>query len=252
MTDANPPAPTAAILIIGDEILSGRTRDSNVASIATFLAPLGIDVVEVRIVSDDENAIINALNALRITYTYVFITGGIGPTHDDITADAIARAFGVAIDHRADAVAILTQRYGEDGLNEARLRMARIPDGASLIANPVSGAPGFQLGNVFVMAGVPGIMAGMLQDIGHRLETGSVVHTVTWRGIGLREGEIAAALGQLAKDMPNVSFGSYPWFNDQGHGTHIVARSRDEGQLALASEAVVSIIKASGVEPEAV
>jgi molybdenum cofactor synthesis domain-containing protein len=250
MTDAK--TITAAILIIGDEILSGRTRDSNVGTIATFLAPLGIDVVEVRIVTDDQCAIVAAVNALRASYTYVFTTGGIGPTHDDISADAIATAFGVGISHRDDAVAILTARYGASDLNEARLRMARIPDGASLIANPVSGAPGFQIGNVFVMAGVPGIMSGMLQDIGHRLDTGSVVHTVTWRGANLREGAIAAPLGQLAKDMPSVSFGSYPWFNEAGHGAHIVARSRDTTALALASDAVEAIIKATGVDPEAV
>jgi molybdopterin-biosynthesis enzyme MoeA-like protein len=250
MTDAKPV--TAAILIIGDEILSGRTRDSNVGTIATYLAPFGIDVVEVRIVTDHQDAIVVALNALRTAYTYVFTTGGIGPTHDDITADAVAAAFGVGISHRADAVAILTARYGATDLNEARLRMARIPDGAILIANPVSGAPGFQIGNVFVMAGVPGIMTGMLQDIGHRLETGSVVHTVTWRGANLREGAIAASLGQLAKDMPAVSFGSYPWFDEAGHGAHIVARSRDTNLLATASDAVVAIIKATGVVPEAV
>jgi molybdenum cofactor synthesis domain-containing protein len=239
-------------LIIGDEILSGRTRDSNVGTIASYLAPLGIDVMEVRIVTDDQAAIISALNALRGTYNYVFTTGGIGPTHDDITADAVAAAFGVGISHRDDAVAILTERYGASELNEARLRMARVPDGAILIANPVSGAPGFQLGNVFVMAGVPSIMAGMLQDIGHRLNAGAVVHSVTWRGMGLREGAIAAPLGQLAKDMPSVSFGSYPWFNETGHGAHIVARSRDTALLAQASDAVAAIIKATGVEPEAV
>lgn len=243
---------TAAILIIGDEILSGRTRDSNVGTIATYLAPLGIDVMEVRIVTDDQSAIVFALNALRRAYTYVFTTGGIGPTHDDITADAVAAAFDVGISHRADAVAILTGRYGQGDLNQARLRMARIPDSATLIANPVSGAPGFQVGNVFVMAGVPGIMTGMLQDIGHRLETGSVVHSVTWRGTNLREGAIAASLGQLAKDMPTVSFGSYPWFNEAGHGAHIVARCRDTTTLATASDAVVAIMKASGVEPQAV
>jgi molybdenum cofactor synthesis domain-containing protein len=252
MTNAVVQPVTAAILIIGDEILSGRTRDTNVATIATYLAPLGIDVMEVRIVSDDQPAIVSALNALRASYSYVFTTGGIGPTHDDITADAVAAAFGVEISHRDDAVAILAERYGQSDLNEARMRMARIPDGAILIDNPVSGAPGFQLGNVFVMAGVPGIMAGMLQDIGHRLVTGQVVHSVTWRGVSLREGAIAAPLGQLAKDMPAVSFGSYPWFNAEGHGAHIVARSRDIALLASASEAIVSMIQATGIEPEAV
>src|SRR5690606_16701790 len=169
----------AAVLLIGDELLSGRTQDVNLQAIAKFLAPLGVQVAEARIVSDEIAHIVSAVNDLRAKYDYVFTTGGIGPTHDDKTADAIAAAFGVNIDVRDDARAILEAHYkGPSNLNDARLRMARIPDGATLIANPVSRAPGFQLGNVFVLAGVPSIMRGMLQDIAHRIEGGAIVRSI--------------------------------------------------------------------------
>ncbi|MGH6683088.1 MAG: competence/damage-inducible protein A, partial [Pseudolabrys sp.] len=155
---------TAAVLVIGDEILSGRTKDKNIGFIADYLTALGIDLKEVRVVSDDEAAIVTALNALRRQYTYVFTTGGIGPTHDDITAECVAKAFGVPIDYHPEAVAILKERLAKTGgeLNEARMRMARIPQGAALVANKVSGAPGFWIGNVIVMAGVPAVMQSML------------------------------------------------------------------------------------------
>ncbi|MEQ1708543.1 MAG: molybdopterin-binding protein [Terricaulis sp.] len=243
----------AAVLLIGDELLSGRTQDINLQTIAKFLAPLGVQVAEARVVSDVPGEIIAAVNALRATYDYVFTTGGIGPTHDDKTADAIAAAFGAHIDVRADARAILEAHYKTTDLNEARLRMARIPEGAALIANPVSKAPGFQLGNVFVMAGVPSIMRGMLEDVGHRIEGGAVVRAVTVRGKGLREGDIAAGLGALEQAaMGAVTFGSYPWFGPEGFGAHLVARSADAAALAKAAADLKVLIRARGVEPEEV
>lgn len=244
----------AAVLLIGDELLSGRTQDVNLQTIAKFLAPLGVQVAEARVVADVPDEIVAAVNALRAKYDYVFTTGGIGPTHDDKTADAIAAAFGVNIDVRDDARAILEAHYkGGANLNEARLRMARIPDGASLIANPVSRAPGFQLGNVFVMAGVPSITRGMLQDVGHRLQGGAVVAAVTIRAKRVREGDIAAALQALEEAAPGVSFGSYPWFAPgEDYGVHLVARSADAAALAKAGEDLQALIRQKGAEPELV
>lgn len=243
----------AAVLLIGDELLSGRTQDMNLQTIAKFLAPLGVQVAEARVVADVPAEIIAAVNTLRAAYEYVFTTGGIGPTHDDKTADAVAAAFGVPIGVREDARAILEAHYkGGSHLNQSRLRMARIPDGASLIANPVSRAPGFQLGNVFVMAGVPSIMRGMLEDVGPRIEGGAVVRARTLRGRGLREGEIAAGLEALELAAPGVSFGSYPWFGPDSFGAHLVARSADPEALAKASEDLKALIRSRGVEPEEV
>jgi molybdenum cofactor synthesis domain-containing protein len=249
------PAPVrAAVLLIGDELLSGRTQDVNLQTIAKFIAPLGVSVAEARVVSDDIAVIVAALNELRACYAYVFTTGGIGPTHDDKTADAVAVAFGAKIDVRADALAILVEHYGgADKLNEARLRMARVPEGAKLIANPVSKAPGFQMGNVFVMAGVPSIMRGMLEDVGPRLEGGAVMGSVTVRGAGLREGDLAARLEALEATMPGVSFGSYPWFSPtQGFGVHLVARSADPAALAQARAALLTLASDLGVIGEVV
>ncbi len=245
-------AVTAAVLLIGDEILSGRTRDVNLQQIAEFLGPLGVQVAEARVVGDDKAAIAHAVNELRRAYDYVFTTGGIGPTHDDITADAVAAAFGLVITENDEALEIITQRYKDTDveLTPARRRMARTPRGARLIANPVSGAPGFQVENVFVMAGVPSICRGMLEDIGPRLRTGSVVYTVTVRGAGLREGEIAEALGRLANELPDLSFGSYPWFSSAGYGAHLIARGTDAGALERAQTRLVEIVKAQGAEPE--
>jgi len=242
----------AAVLLIGDELLSGRTQDVNLQTIAKFLAPLGVQVAEARVVADVPDEIVAAVNELRGKFDYVFTTGGIGPTHDDKTADAVAAAFGVHIGVRDDARAILETHYkGPGGLNEARLRMARIPDGASLIANPVSRAPGFQLGNVFVMAGVPSIMRGMLEDVGHRIEGGAIVRAVTVRGKGLREGDIAASL-QALEDATNgaVTFGSYPWFSPDGYGVHLVARSADAAALEKAGADLAVLMRARGIEPE--
>lgn len=240
----------AAVLLIGDEILSGRTQDVNLQTIAKFLAPLGIQVAEARTVADIPEAIVEAVNALRTRYDYVLTTGGIGPTHDDKTADAVAAAFGVHIDVREDARAILEAHYkGASALNEARLRMARIPDGAVLIANPVSKAPGFQLGNVFVMAGVPSVMRGMLEDVGKRLEGGAVVRSRTVRGARLREGDVAAGLAELEATSPGVTFGSYPWFGPDGYGAHLVARSSDPAALDKAGDDLRALIRTQGVEP---
>jgi molybdenum cofactor synthesis domain-containing protein len=241
---------TAAVLLIGDELLSGRTQDTNLQTIAKFVGPLGVQIAETRVVADIEEEIVAAVNALRARYSYVFTTGGIGPTHDDKTADAIAKAFGVKIDVRDDALAILKAHYGDGPLNEARLRMARIPDGASLIANSVSRAPGFQLGNVFVMAGIPAVMRAMLEDIGPRLTGGVVIRTRSVRGTGVREGDLAAGLKALEEASPGVSFGSYPFYSADGFGSNLVARSGDPAALDKAVSALVALIRGLGAEAE--
>ena len=246
-------APTAAVLMIGDELLSGRTRDINLQQIAQFLEPLGIPVREARVVADVQEEIVAAVNDLRAKYTYVFTTGGIGPTHDDITADAIAAAFGVGISEHPDALKDMAERYAKMGteFTPARRRMARVPHGASLVANPVSGAPGFQTGNVFTLAGVPSIARAMLEDIGPRLETGAVVHKVTVRGKGLREGDIAEGLGAIAKETPGVAIGSYPWYGAiDDHGVALVARSTDTAALGAAQAKLEALTRSLGVEPE--
>lgn len=238
---------TAAVLLIGDELLSGRTRDVNLQQIAEFLGPIGVDVAEARVVRDDRDQIVDALNTLRGAHDYVFTTGGIGPTHDDITADCVAAAFGVSVDIRADALAILEDWYlrSKADLTDARRRMARIPDGASLIDNPVSGAPGFQLENVFVMAGVPKIMRGMLEDVADRLEGGAATQSATVSAEGLREGDLAEALGEIQNKTGGVSIGSYPYFNDDGtRGVRLVARSRDADALAAAETALADLVTA--------
>jgi len=241
-------SPTAAVLIIGDEILSGRTADTNLNTIARFLAALGIDLLEARTVGDRPEQIIEALNALRVAHDYVFTTGGIGPTHDDITADCVAGAFGVAIGERDDALAILERRYGDE-LNEARRRMARIPDGGVLIANPVTDAPGFQIGNVFVMAGVPRIMTAMLEDLVPRLRTGAVVHARTLRVTGVGEGMIAAPLAEAAGASRDLSFGSYPFGagSDGEVGTNLVVRGRDAAAVDAAVDALAATLGATGI-----
>jgi molybdenum cofactor synthesis domain-containing protein len=244
---------TAAVLLIGDELLSGRTQDVNLQAIARFLAPLGVQVAEARIVADMPSDIIAAVNALRASYAYVFTTGGVGPTHDDKTADAVAAAFGVAIDVREDAKAILLAHYKSTDLNDARLKMARIPEGASLIKNPVSRAPGFQLGNVFVLAGVPSIMRGMLEDVAWRIKGGEVVEARTVRAKGVREGDIAHALAELEDEAEGVvTFGSYPWFSPDGYGVHLVARSADAVELDKAVVDLSDLIRSMGAQPEEV
>ncbi|MEP7031089.1 MAG: molybdopterin-binding protein [Pseudolabrys sp.] len=235
---------TAAVLVIGDEILSGRTKDKNIGYIADYLTAVGIDLKEVRVVSDDEAAIVEALNALRAEYTYVFTTGGIGPTHDDITADCVAKAFGVKIDYHPKAVEILKERMTKIGgeLNEARMRMARIPDGAQLVLNKVSGAPGFWIGNVIVMAGVPSIMQAMLDEVAPKLKTGTKLMSETIRA-DAKEGDVGTELGLIAKAHPDTIIGSYPFFDEKlGPNTNIVVRSRDAAKLTAAKSAVESML----------
>jgi molybdenum cofactor synthesis domain-containing protein len=247
---------TAAVLLIGDELLSGRTQDTNLRTIATFLQPIGVQVRETRVIPDVTETIVATVNELRKRYDYVFSTGGIGPTHDDITADAMAAAFGVKIGVRDDARAILEPWYAARGqeITEARLRMARIPDTAILIDNPVSAAPGFQLDNVFVMAGVPSVMRGMLQALSSRIEGGAVVHSRTVRGSGMREGDIAEPLKDVAARYPGASIGSYPWAKlDQGQpsfGAALVARSTDPFLLDAIVNDLVALVRAQGAVAE--
>lgn len=233
------PNPTAAMLVIGDEILSGRTRDANMHHLAGQLTDHGIDLREVRIVSDDRSAIVAAVRALSQAYDNVFTSGGIGPTHDDITADAIAAAFDTPIDVRADARALLEAHYARTGsdLNEARLRMARIPDGAALIENPVSTAPGFTLGNVHVMAGVPSIFQAMVASVLPTLTGGAPLVSRTLR-IDRGEGDIAGPLGTLAQAHPGLSFGSYPFQQDGRFGANVVIRGTDPAQVDAALAAL--------------
>jgi len=235
---------TAATLVIGDEILSGRTKDKNVGYIADYLTAIGIDLKEVRVVADDESAIVDALNTLRAKYTYVFTTGGIGPTHDDITADCVAKAFGVALPYHPDAIALIKERLAKTGgeLNEARMRMARIPKGAKLVANKVSGAPGFWIGNVITMAGIPTVMQAMLDEVAPRLKTGTKLMSETIRA-DLKEGDVGTELGAIAKANPEAIIGSYPFFDEKlGPNTNIVVRSRDPQKLQVVKCAVEEML----------
>jgi molybdenum cofactor synthesis domain-containing protein len=236
---------TAAVLIIGDEILSGRTQDTNLNSIAKLFAQYGVDLVEARVVGDLKSHIIAALNALRTTYDYVVTTGGIGPTHDDITADCVAEAFGVELYEHPEIIAMLTARWGGE-VNAARRRMARIPEGGSLVKNPVQGPPGFQIGNVFVLAGVPLIMRGMLEDVGPRLRTGRIVISRTVRVEGIGEGVIAAPLEALAKQHPDLSLGSYPFFGEGGFGSNLVVRGRDPDDVESAVTGLLEAVSGLG------
>jgi molybdenum cofactor synthesis domain-containing protein len=236
---------TAGLLVIGDEILSGRTKDKNIGYVAEYLTAIGIELKEVRVVPDDEPAVVEALNALRGRYSYVFTTGGIGPTHDDITADCVAKAFGVAIDYDPRALAILQEGLAARGieLNEARMRMARVPAGAELVLNRVSHAPGFWIGNVIVMAGVPAIMQAMLDEVAPKLRTGGKVLSQTVRA-DAREGDIGTQLGDIAKAHPEVTIGSYPFFDDKrGPNTNVVVRARDPHKLAAAMADVERMLK---------
>lgn len=229
------PNPTAAMLVIGDEILSGRTHDSNTHFLAQALTGHGIALREVRVVADDRGAIVAAVNDLRAVYDHVFTSGGIGPTHDDITADSIAAAFGIAISHRADAMALLTAHYQKVGheFNEARQRMARIPDGAVLIDNPVSTAPGFSVENVHVMAGVPSIFQAMVASVLPQLTGGAPLLSDSLR-VMAGEGDIAAAFGAIAARYSDLAMGSYPFMRDGMQGTNLVVRGTDAGQIAAA------------------
>ena len=235
---------TAAVLVIGDEILSGRTKDKNIGAIADMCTAVGIDLKEVRVVSDDEAAIVEAIEGLRSRYTYVFTTGGIGPTHDDITADCVAKAFGVPLDVHPEAVAILRERLAKMGgeLNEARLRMARIPRGAVLVANKVSGAPGFWIGNVITMAGIPSVMQAMMEEVLPKLKTGVKLLSESVRA-DAKEGDVGTELGAIAKAHPETIIGSYPFVDERGPNTNIVVRARDPGKLAAAKAAVERMLQ---------
>jgi molybdenum cofactor synthesis domain-containing protein len=236
--------PTAAILVIGDEILSGRTRDSNLHFLAGELTRIGISLREARIVADIHPEIVAAVRALSARYTHVFTSGGIGPTHDDITAEAVAEAMGAPISHRADAMALLQAHYDRSGLpfNEARQRMARIPDGAALIDNPVSTAPGFTLGNVHVMAGVPKIFEAMVASVLPTLTGGPPLLSQSLR-VDRGEGEIATPFAALAAEFPDLSMGSYPFIQNGAHGTNLVIRGTDPGRL---DQAMVKLTRLFG------
>ena len=237
---------TAAVLIIGDEILSGRTQDTNLNFIAKYLGAYGVDLAEARVVPDIEDEIVTALNHLRQRYDYVITTGGIGPTHDDITADSVAKAFGVALYEHPEIIAMMTARWAGE-LNAARRRMARVPEGGSLVKNAVQGPPGFQIGNVFVLAGVPQIMRGMMDDVGPRLRTGKVVIARTVRVTGTGEGVIAAPLEAIAKAHPDLSLGSYPFYGEGGYGANLVIRGRDAEEVASTVDSLIAALKAVGV-----
>lgn len=237
---------TCAVLIIGDEILSGRTQDTNLRDIARYLGVIGIDLAEARTVPDVLDEIVDALNALRSRYDYVITTGGIGPTHDDITADAVAAAFGVELYEHPDIIAMMQARW-QGELNAARRRMARVPVGGELVKNPVQGPPGFTIGNVFTLAGVPQIMRGMLEDVGPRMRGGRPTMSRTVRVEGSGEGVIAEPLEAVAKAHPDMSLGSYPFFSPDGYGSNLVVRSRDADALAGAVAELISALHAAGI-----
>lgn len=246
MTDST--TPTAAVLVIGNEILSGRTQDANLNYIAKKLAERGIRLLEARVVADIEQDIVDSLNALRKRYTYIFTTGGIGPTHDDITADSIAKAFGVVAKEHPEARARLAKHYvNPQNLTEARLRMARIPEGATLVENPVSLAPGFKIDNVYVMAGVPNIMQAMLDNILPTLTPGPAIHVRTVTGF-VAESLIANDLGKVAGDYPALDIGSYPWVRNQRWGTSLVVRGTDERAVTEATALILAFMKTHDTE----
>ena len=248
--DPGPEIVTAAFIIIGDEILSGRTKDANLGFIADELVEAGIRLKEARVISDDEDEIVDTVRVLSGKYDYVFTSGGIGPTHDDITCDSVAKAFNVGVSHHPDAVKRMTAHAGNVGvdLNEARMRMARTPDGARLILNPVSAAPGFIVGNVHVMAGVPRIFQAMVKELLPTLKSGAKVHSLAVSS-NLGEGKVATGLGEIQARYPDVSIGSYPYFRAGNYGTTLVLRGTDVERLKPAAEEVRQLIRDQGGEP---
>ncbi len=243
--DRSPETVSAALVVIGEEILSGRTKDENIGYIAAYLTRIGILLREVRIVADLDTAIVQAVNELRARFTYVFATGGIGPTHDDVTTDAIAKAFGVAVVVDPAAVAAMRKRFSGAELTPARLRMARIPEGASLIDNAISRAPGFMIENVIVMAGVPRIMQVMLDAVSPWLAKGRPMLSRSVR-LDVAEGDAADGLRDLQAAHPEVQIGSYPFFENKRLGTYVVLRSTDESRLAAAEIALWKFIAEAG------
>ncbi|MGJ8527715.1 competence/damage-inducible protein A [Maritalea sp.] len=238
---------TAGMLVVGDEILSGRTKDQNIGTVADFCAEMNIELCEARIVADEIEEIADAINAMRVKYTYIFTTGGIGPTHDDITADAVAHAFGVELNVDDHAIKMMQDRFADYPMNEGRLRMARIPEGGELIANTVSGAPGIHMENVFVMAGVPKIMQGMLNAIAPKLETGIEVFSASCDS-QVGESSLSEPLAALQNAYPTVKIGSYPQMGLDKYMTQIVLRSSDEALLAEATQKVRDIIDAATLQ----
>jgi molybdenum cofactor synthesis domain-containing protein len=241
---------TAALVVIGEEILSGRTKDENIAYIAAYLTKIAIVLREVRIIPDGEAEIVAGVNELRKRFTYVFTTGGIGPTHDDVTTDAIAKAFDVAVVVDPRAIEAMRGRYAEHELTPARLRMARIPEGAELIDNAISRAPGFMLENVIVMAGVPRIMQVMLDAVAPRLKKGRPMLARSVR-LDVPEGDAAPGLADLQSAHPEVQIGSYPFFKQSRLGTYVVLRSVDQTKLAAAHAALWDLIGKEGFNAEA-
>lgn len=239
---------TAAVLVIGNEILSGRTKDANLGFLAEELTKLGVRLREARVIADVEGEIIAAVNECRAKYDYVFTTGGIGPTHDDITSASVARAFGRALILDPRARAILERHYPPGGLNEARLRMAHVPEGAELIENPVSSAPGFRMDNVFVMAGVPAVMRAMFDGLKGGLAGGKPVLSQTV-GAFLGEGTIAAGLGALQDRYPALEIGSYPFYRQGRYGASFVLRGTDRAPIAAAAQELRALIRQLGAEP---
>ena len=234
---------TAALLVIGDEILSGRTKDKNIGYIAEYLTNIGIDLKEVRVVPDEMEEIVEAVNRLRARYTYLFTTGGIGPTHDDISADAVSQALGIPLYEDPRIIAAMLERLKPEDLNEARRRMARIPVGAEHVVNPISKVPGFKIENVIVMAGVPSIMQAMMDDVAPRLTTGARMMMETVEATGIPEGTYATALSEIAKAHPDTIIGSYPQFHEGRFRNQIVVRSKDGAALQAALVAVDAMLK---------
>jgi molybdenum cofactor synthesis domain-containing protein len=241
-------APTASVLIIGNEILSGRTPDANLAYIGKKLGGIGVRLCEARVVPDIEEDIVKTVNELRARYTYVITTGGIGPTHDDITAASIAKTFGVKLIEHPEARARLLAYYTETNLNPARLRMAMTPEGAALIDNPISAAPGFRIENVYVLAGVPNIMQAMMDHIAAHLQHGPAIHTVAISG-AVAESTIAEELRIIAEKYPETDIGSYPWFRQGQYGTSLVVRGTDKVGVQAAADAIFAMVEKRGGKP---
>ena len=244
------PQPTASILAIGDELLSGRTRDANIHYLAAWLTERGVALVEARIVADDEDAIATALNTLRAQTDYVFTSGGIGPTHDDITSAAVAKAFGVDLIVNPEALSLIEKYYAarNEDVTPARRRMAQMPDGARLIRNPVTGAPGVAIDNVFVMAGVPRIFQGMLGAVEAELKGGALIHSKACTAPGLAESKLAEPLAEIQGALKGVSLGSYPIDGDE-MGVTVIARSENESTAEAAIASVAAAMRALGVDP---
>ena len=242
-------AVTASVIIIGNEILSGRTQDINLNHIASTLGGWGIQVHHARVIPDDEDIIVNTINEVRTSYDYVFTTGGIGPTHDDITAVCIAKAFDVPVIQHPDIAERIRQRPAPDDIMASRLLMARVPQGAALIDNPSGGPQGFAVENVYVMAGIPRVMQAMLSTLEGKLKSGFIVRSQTIRAY-TGESSIADALARIQSDFPSVDIGSYPFLREERYGTHLVIRGADTSVLATVADAVMDAVRAIGEEPE--